>query len=299
MMMTEKVWKPKSLEEAWKLSSQLGSDSCFVSGGTWLRTQWEADANTRVPHLISLDAFSEMLSGVKVSFDPEKGRRLTIGSLTTLSELIDDPAVLEAAPMLAEACRQIAAPSIRNQGTAGGNVLSVSGDTLPALAVSEAALTFFNGSDYVDVPMSTFLHEGKKSDDILVFISLPYKAVEERADIESFSFFRKTGRRESFIPSVITAAGQGSYDRKTGRFFDVRLAVGGTGLNPIRLEKTENVINGGFYSQEMLYDVYNVVRREFQPAGDGFRSSFYKTKAAANLIIAALYRKGVTSYEFK
>ncbi|SER93061.1 FAD binding domain-containing protein [Salisediminibacterium halotolerans] len=298
-MMPEKVWKPTSLEEAWTLSSELGSDCCFVSGGTWLRTQWESGAQARVPHLISLDAFTEMLSGVNVSEDPLKGKHLTIGSLTVLADLIHDAAILEAAPMLSEACRQIAAPSIRNQGSIGGNLLSFSGDTLPALAVAEAELTFFNGRDYVDVPMADFLVNGKKSDDILVFVAIPYPPPTTNENAETFSFFRKEGRREAFIPSVVTVAGEGQYDRETGRFYDVRLAVGGAGMDPIRLLNTEAVINGTFYSQEMLYDVYNLVRREFQPPGDGFRSSFYKTKAAANLIISALYRKGVTSYEFK
>ncbi|PYZ94743.1 xanthine dehydrogenase [Salipaludibacillus keqinensis] len=293
MITNEKVWRPDNLHDAWILSSKLSDQCCFVSGGTWLRTQWEAGTKEMAPHLISLDKVPEVKEDI--SLKGQLGQEeVVIGASTTLAEMITNPTLNEKAPVLVKACKNIAGPSIRNQGTIGGNILSCVGDAIPALIVLNAKLMWFNGDELVYQSIEEWLLNQDEVRDILVSIHIPTD--KSKGEHYEFAFYTKVGRRESFIPSLVTVAGTGCYRKGEGIFSHVSLSVGGGNVVPIRLPNTEVKIINNEYSSELLYNVLRQVQQDYKPIDDAFGSAAYKRKVAGNLIVSELYRIGGSNH---
>jgi CO/xanthine dehydrogenase FAD-binding subunit len=135
------VWEPDSAEAAWRLLQTLGSNSRLVAGGTWLRTQWESGISAMPHHLISIASISEMTSIQKLD------NWISIGAGATLQDCKKHVILQAEFPHLIEAIRCIAAPSIRNMATLGGNILTAVGDSIPALLVIGAELCWFDGEN--------------------------------------------------------------------------------------------------------------------------------------------------------
>ena len=112
---------PTTVEEAVKLLSDSRSDGNLdempraMSGGQDLLTTMK-DAILRPPRVVNLKLIGG-LSGVSSS-----GNELTIGSLVTISDLVDNAEVKKTYPGLAEAAHSVATLQIRNLGTVGGNL---------------------------------------------------------------------------------------------------------------------------------------------------------------------------------
>jgi len=277
-----RVWEPDSVQAAWELLDEYNQASRFVAGGTWLRTQWEAGTLLMPEHLISLAAISEM-SGVRAEEDS-----ITIGAGATLNELRRNPLLQKEFPHLVEAIRCIAAPSIRNMATIGGNILSNVGDSIPALLVIGAELNWFDGENYSSEYLQEWLalkakigfHTEKR---ILVSIQLPL--MQGR----NVTYYHKVGRREAFTPSLVTVAYQGSVNA-AGRLSDFRVAAGGGGAIGMRLTLAEDLLNGNPYSAALLHKLQTVIREQMSCYADAFASAAYRQRAAANLISAALWK---------
>lgn len=96
--------------------SQLKDGAVVKAGGVDLldRMKNGTDKPTR---LVNIRNISE-LSGIHSTADG-----LTIGALTTLAEVADDPTIRSDYTVLSDACGHAATPHIRNMATIGGNLL--------------------------------------------------------------------------------------------------------------------------------------------------------------------------------
>ena len=93
-----------------------GEDRALVAGGTDLIPLLKS--RVRKPaRLLSLQRIAELKEVAM------RGDGLFIGSMATLAEVSENPFVRQHLPALAESARSAASPQIRNQGTAGGNLL--------------------------------------------------------------------------------------------------------------------------------------------------------------------------------
>jgi len=91
-------------------------DALYLAGGTDFMVNLRR--RIREPeHVIALKGVDE-LRGIRI----EKGV-LTVGALTTLTELSSHAEIRAKVPALAEAAGLIAGPTIRNMGTVGGNLV--------------------------------------------------------------------------------------------------------------------------------------------------------------------------------
>jgi 4-hydroxybenzoyl-CoA reductase subunit beta len=91
-------------------------DALYLAGGTDLMVNMRR--RIREPqHLIALKGVDE-LRGIRVEKDT-----LTVGALTTLTELSGHVDVAKHVPLLAEAAGLVAGPTIRNMATVGGNLV--------------------------------------------------------------------------------------------------------------------------------------------------------------------------------
>jgi xanthine dehydrogenase YagS FAD-binding subunit len=106
--------RPKSLNEALKQLS--APDAGLHAGGTDLLGCLR-DHVFEVKKIVSISGLQE-LKGIAKTADGG----LCIGSLTTIMAVAEHPLVNEHYAALAQACREVASPQLRNQGTIGGNL---------------------------------------------------------------------------------------------------------------------------------------------------------------------------------
>jgi xanthine dehydrogenase YagS FAD-binding subunit len=106
--------RPKSLKEAIKQLSSSGAG--LHAGGTDLLGCLR-DHVFDVKKLVSISELRELKGITKT---PDGGLR--IGTLTTITEVAENHLVNERYAALAQACREVASPQLRNQGTIGGNL---------------------------------------------------------------------------------------------------------------------------------------------------------------------------------
>ncbi|MBM7571128.1 FAD binding domain-containing protein [Aquibacillus albus] len=275
------VWKPKQVEEAWELKKRFGDDAKYISGGTLLQMQREQ--GTPFPgHLISLENIQEM-NGISKLEDNCSDAYLRVGALTSLAVCKKDPLIQEGWQLLAESISDIASPAVRNRGTIGGNIVYGVGDSIPALLVLDAKVSWFDGTKLQVDSLWSYLKNFASNQHIITSLLLPEKSVS----IQEKSWFKKVGRRESFIPSLITIAGYCvcDYDQMV---VDIKLAVGGGSHHPQRLKICEDILYGSKITDHLLLEAYEAINAEFHPISDPFVSGEYRRTVAANVIVSEL-----------
>jgi xanthine dehydrogenase C subunit len=281
------VLQPHDLREAWRMKQTLGDEGVYISGGTLLRTRWESGAAPFPKYLIDLRTIKG-LTGVTVTAD-----HIAVGALSLLSDCRNNALLQRSAPAFHEALRSIAAPSVRNLATIGGNVVSGIGDALPALLVYDAELVWFDGRLEAAEPAADWLQRLKQrsapADRILTEIRLrPVDAAGEEG-VRKFEAYRKVGRREAFTPSLVTVALSGTSDRD-GRFADIRIAAGGGSAVPQRLAASEALLRGTIRGESIYGSLYRAVYEEYEACPDAFASADYRKKTAGNLVVSEIWR---------
>lgn len=120
-------------------------NSRIIAGGTTFSPDPEEER-----HLVDISGL-EGLDGIK-----QKGTRIELGPLTTLSTMADSMLLKSYAPALAASAAE-ADPSIRDRGTLGGNLASIwVGDCAVALMASGAKLTIRTGGDFREILIDRF-----------------------------------------------------------------------------------------------------------------------------------------------
>lgn len=281
------VWQPRDAAEAWQLKQSWGEESVYAAGGTLLRTQWESGLTAMPLHIIDLGMIAG-LKGIAVS-----SKEVAIGAFTPMSVVRKDPLLLEHYPMLIDAVGGIAAPAVRNLATLGGNIAAGVGDSIPALLAYEAELIWYDGHKSAAEPLADWLddllHSRAEPGRILMQVRLPIEHEYPDLPNKAFSAYHKIGRRESFTPSLVTAALYVSIDSNQ-RISTARIAVGGGQTIPHRLYAAESMLHGAAIDTELLESLYEQLLREYEPCGDLFGSVEYRKRTAANLITAELWK---------
>ena len=119
--------RPKSLNEALGLLSDLGDDARPIAGGHSLIPMMKMRLASPT-HLIDLRSLAD-LDYIRV-----EGGEVVIGAMTTQHNVIASADLAAKVPLLREAALQIADPQIRYVGTIGGNVANGDpGNDMPAV----------------------------------------------------------------------------------------------------------------------------------------------------------------------
>jgi xanthine dehydrogenase YagS FAD-binding subunit len=109
------LYQPRSISDAQAILRD-NREAWIMAGGKdsldWFKTRVK-----QPPAVVDLSGIDE-LHGIRAEDD----NGLWIGAMTTLTELAEDPVVVERFPMLAKAASVVASPQIRNVGTLGGNI---------------------------------------------------------------------------------------------------------------------------------------------------------------------------------
>src|SRR5262249_41171528 len=159
------------------------------------------------------------LRGIEVNDD-----QVTLGALTTYTEVQSHTIVKSEFPMLCQAASETGGLAIQNRGTLGGNIVNASpaADSPPALLAYDAELELISRSGVRRIPYFKF-HTGYKqmdlrSDELLRAIHLP------RSRNLRMHYYRKVGTRRAQAISKVCFAATGRANNR--RVEDLRIAVG-------------------------------------------------------------------------
>src|SRR4249920_1529737 len=182
------VTSPRELDEAYAILAD--GPVRPIAGGTDLMVALTAELGeppARMLDLWRLDA----LRGISLD-----GDAVSLGALTTYTEIRRSALCREHLPVLVEAAATIGAAQIQNRGTIGGNVVNASpaGDTLPVFLAADAAFVLGSARGERTVAAAQFWPAYRQTalapDELLVRIRIPLRAGRELR-------YRKIGTRRA------------------------------------------------------------------------------------------------------
>jgi len=266
---------PSSLNEALDTLAQDNKDWRPFAGGTDLMVLLEAG---KLPHKNYVNIWNlHELRGIEVSDD-----FVTLGALTTYTEVQEHPILRAEFPMLCQAAKETGGIAIQNRGTLGGNIANASpaADSPPALLAYEAELELVSKQNERRIPYFKF-HRGYKqmdleSNELLRAILLPRSADPLK------HYYRKVGtRRAQAISKVCFAAvAQVAGDRLER----VRIGLGSVAPIPIRCHRTEQVLENRFLNDETIARACEMLASEIVPIDDIRSSRDYRLRVSLNLL---------------
>ena len=179
-----------SLTEA--LKARQNPELIPYAGGTDLMVEGNEEASylflNKVPQLRKIKVLENTLQ---------------IGAAVTFTEIIwhkDTPEILK------EACKQIAAPAIRNTGTVGGNIGngSAKADSALIFMLLDATLRLASAKEERILPFRAF-YQGRKKlalkpDELIVEVNIP------RIGLDNY-YYHKVGARDALAISRLSFAG--------------------------------------------------------------------------------------------
>src|SRR5712691_13555479 len=266
---------PHTLAEALALLAREPGVWKPFAGGTDLMVLLEAGKLTQKNYLNIWDL--NELRGIEVT-----EARVTIGALTTYTEIQTNPVLQSEFPMLCQAASETGGLAIQNRGTLGGNIVNASpaADSPPALLAYDAQLELVSLNGLRWVPYQGFHFEYKQmnigSDELLTRIRLPRKTKDLA------HYYRKVGTRKAqAISKVCFAAVAGT---KGGAVKDIRIALGSIAPIPLRCTKTEDALKGQRIDQLLLEIGKRELAQEIAPITDIRSTKDYRLQVSLNLL---------------
>ena len=254
-----------------------------LAGGTDLMVQLEADVTEPPEAIVDLWLVTELRG---IGYD---GYDVSIGALTTWTELRHSPVIRARLPALAQAAATIGAAQIQNRGTIGGNICNASpaGDSLPVLLSVDA--TFDLGSERGErsVPAREFWtgyrQTARHDHELLLRVRFPVERGRHTR-------FRKVGTRAAQAISKVVLALSYRVDDPLWR--DVRLALGSVAPTTIRAPRTEAVLEGAAPREAVADDAAAVLADEISPIDDVRSTADYRRAVAARVLHRLLREEG-------
>ena len=267
---------PRTLDEALGFLHDAPGQWRPFAGGTDVMVQFEAGL---LPSKKFLNLWSlQELHGITTT--PEA---VTLGALTTYTQVRAQPLLQTEFPMLCQAAGVTGGLAIQNRGTLGGNIANASpaADTPPALLVYDAQLELVSVRGARRVAYDGF-HRGYKQmdlqpDEIVARIRLP-----RRAEIGTH-YYRKVGTRQAQAISKVCFAAWGNWTDE-GRLRDVRLAVASVAPTVVRCHKTEVLLRGNLADAALRRQARAAFLQEIEPISDIRSTEQYRQIVAANLL---------------
>jgi CO/xanthine dehydrogenase FAD-binding subunit len=212
---------------------------------------------------------------------------LSIGALTTYTEIRRSPAVDDGYGLLKRAAAETGGAATQNRGTIGGNIANASpaADTPPVLLAYEAELELRSVSGVRRVAYESF-HRGYKQMDlregeIIARVLLPPRPGGDSA-ASRHDYYRKVGtRRAQAISKVCIAATM----LQSGRMVQhVRIALGSVAPTVIRARAAERALLDRALDEDAVTAAVNALADEIAPIDDLRSTARYRARVAANLL---------------
>jgi carbon-monoxide dehydrogenase medium subunit len=269
------VTSPRALADAY--ASLAEALSRPIAGGTDLMVALTGELGEPPERVLDLWHLDE-LRGIAVD-----GAAVSLGALTTYTEIRRSAVCREHLPALVEAAATIGAAQIQNRGTLGGNIANASpaGDTLPVLLALDASIVLGSIRGERTIAAESFWTGYRQTalaaDELVVRIRVPLAAGRE-------THFRKVGTRRAQAISKVVLALSHRDAGPTGAWTDVRLALGSVAPTPIRARATEAVLEGSSPTPETADRAAETLAGELHPIDDVRSTAEYRRLVSARLL---------------
>ncbi len=262
------VYSPRDLDEALDLRARHPK-ATPIAGGTDLGVRW--------PQRIAGDPADWLdLSGVaELRTHTWTDDELVLGAGTTYWDVIRDPRVVGALPLLVRAARQVGAVQIQARGTWGGNVVNASpaADGVPVLMAYDAVLELRSREGTEEVPLSEFYLGYKQMrlgpDQLLTGIHIPRRTYD-------FEWFEKVGSRSA---QAITKVGVAV----TRRAADWRVVANSVAPTVCRCRTVESLLAEERPVSDPS-DLAPVLAADVSPIDDVRSTARYRTEVLARIL---------------
>ena len=270
------VTSPRDLDAAYAALSSGTAETPVrpIAGGTDLMVALTGELGPPPASVVDLWAINS-LRGIAID-----GDALTLGALTTYTDIRRSALCREHVPALVEAAATIGAAQIQNRGTLGGNIANASpaGDTLPVLLAAEAVFVLGSERGEREVRADRFWTGYRATalahDELVLRIRIPLAADREMR-------FRKVGtRRAQSISKVVMAVAW----RGNGTWLNVRVALGSVAATPVRAASTEAALEGRSPTPETADKAAEVLAGELAPIDDVRSTAEYRRLVAARIL---------------
>lgn len=280
-MLDFSFYAPRSWDELYFLLDQ--DEARLIAGGTDL-----------IPLMRSRQVQPQLLVDLHHLPDLRRIRHvngtISIGALSTHSDLARSELCRSRAPLLASAAASVGSPQIRSRGTIGGNIATASpaADTVPALLALDAEVVLVSRGGERHVP----LHE--------LLLGPGQIAIEQGEVIAKVRFsplapgsgsaFLKVGRRNALAVSVVNVAVLlGLHE---GTVQEARIAVGALAPTVLRCRAVEQALQGMPLNEDNVLGACKALQSEIAPVTDLRAPASYRRLAAEALLRRALLRAG-------
>ncbi len=208
--------------------------AAYLAGGTDLLPQMRTGRRA-AKRLIDVKRLKE-LGGIRGLEDGG----VAIGAAVPLAEIESHPAVIRAFPLLAECCRAVGAPPLRNRATMAGNVCNASpaADTAVALLGLEASVVAAGPGGRRSVPISAFFTGPGATalvpGELVVEIVLPGASAGVKGSYLRMA--RRRGMDLATLGVLVARSGNGGPPA-------YRVALAAVAPTPLRVAKAEALLN--------------------------------------------------------
>lgn len=248
MLTCDAYLTPETLHDALAAWSAAPEGSRLLAGATdtlpWARQGRGGDVagDVHVPTIVDISR----VVGLDGHEFTESGH-IRLGANVVFQDFLEDPGLREHLPHLAPCALWFADDQIRRQATIAGNVVNASpaADGTPPLLTAEAMVEIarMDGDHIVwrSVPLASFV-EGPGRTGIArgeIVTGITCESLKGYGGA-----FEKVGHRRSLVISVVCASCAVKPTADGRAFADVRLALGGIGPVPVRLDEVETFLRG-------------------------------------------------------
>lgn len=271
---------PTTLEGAIALLQKYGSDAKIMSGGHSLIPMMKLRLATP-EHVIDI-------SGIKgMEYIHEEGGYLKIGALTKEVALEESKLIHSKYPLITDATKMIADPSVRNLATVGGNLAH--GDAAndhPAVMLALRASVLASGPNgdreiSIDDFFLGFFTTALEPDEILTEIRIPIPPA--RSGGAYLKMERKVGDYATAGVAV-----QLSLDA-SGRCHQIGIALTNVSAASMRSTRAEEALRGQTLSDDLIQKAATMAAQDCDPNADLRGSVAYKRSIVKTLVTRAIH----------
>ena len=226
--------------------------------------------------LLDISSFTEDMRYIR-----EKGEVISIGALTTVSDLLESPMFGGLLSVIREASWLFGAPQVRNVATVGGNICSAasSEDLIPVFMALDANLKVVSAKGERVVPLKDFIVGKRKTalrpSEILAEVSFVLPGSH------SWTAYEKLGRRNMLILAMVSEALSLTLEDDLRTIQSARLALNRTsGRVPALATKTSEFLAGRKISDQTIIEAQKVLASELSLTSDYRASAAYRTEIA-------------------
>ena len=264
---------PNTLKELQINLNDAIENTAFISGGTDMILNLR-EHGFRDRSLIDLSGINEL------KFIIETDNEITIGALTTLSEISEHELIKKHAPMLAKAADCVGSTQIRNVATIGGNIANAfaGADLIPPLFALDAKIDIIGKNhNKRTVLINDFLLGNRKN-----CLKFDEMVKQVRFEVQpSMQYFGKIGARKRVTISKLNIAVKITLREKT--IESVRIAFGALGQKAFLSEIAEKLLINKDIDTIELEDLKSVFIEQVDLAIPSRQSRIYKRDAVISL----------------